>query len=229
MNACKNAAGERLVNLRPLLRIFRDYLSVDGGGQAINLTIDAQAEDSRASPDYLSFLSYMYRFFRGGFRYKIISTGSRVTSKLVEDKTDTGKLTPSHITFPTINPVHEISVPYYSQYRKLPISTEEAGIMKLNVKTDATYADILRAGNDDLTFGWLMGTPQLCPGNTKVTWNRIIAVSNGTKYTPTASKEAWERLGKGDAGGPINPPVEKASSPPNYDELRASSLMLVIV
>lgn len=211
MNACKNAAGERLVNLRPLLRIFREYLNIDGNGQDINLTINAQAEDSRASPDYLSYLSYMYRFFRGGFRYKVISSGARVTSRLVEKTGDTGKITPSHITFPTLNPIHEVSVPYYSQFRKLPISSKEVGIMQLNVKTDAAYADVLRAGNDDLTFGWLMGTPQLCPGNTKVTWNRIIAQGNSDKWQTYTSKATWDRLAVGDANGATKPPVEQAS------------------
>lgn len=179
MNACKNAAGERLVNLRPLLRIFREYLSYTGTKEeGINEIINAQAEDDKVRPDYLSYLSYMYRFFRGGFRYKILSDGERVTTNLLENGQDSGKLTPSHITFPSLNPIHEVAVPYYSQYRKLPISTNDAGIMKLRIKTDGQKADLLRAGNDDLTFGWLMGTPQLMPGNGSITWKSIEKLEN---------------------------------------------------
>lgn len=221
MNACKNAAGERLVNLRPLLRIFRHYIEVDGQGQPINLTINAQAEDNRQAPDYLSYLSYMYRFFRGGFRYKIMSDGKTVTSRLLEKQGDSGKLTPSHITFPALNPVHEISVPYYSQYRKLPISSSEAGIMQLNVKTDATSAKLLRAGNDDLTFGWLMGTPQLFPGNTEVTWSEIEAVETGKDSEDSASPETFKKLTPNLGSSPIKPPPATESS----DEFKGIPVM----
>lgn len=203
MKACKNACGERIVNLRPLLRIFREYVKSEG---VLNLTIDPQTEDNLEDPDYLSYLSYMYRFFRGGFRFKIMSDGTRVTSRLTEKANDTGKLTPSHISFPSLNPIHEISLPYYSKYRKLPISSKEAGIMKVQIKgTDVTQADLLRAGNDDLTFGWLMGTPQLVPGNSNVKWTSIDVIANENTYTNWESPNLIARLKKGAPGAPTAP------------------------
>lgn len=205
MNACKNASGERLINLRPLLRVFRDYKEV----KTLDITIDAQEEDNKNNPDYLSYLSYMYRFFRGGFRYKVISDGTQVRSRLLENENNTGKLTPSHITFPQINPMHEVSIPYYSRYRKLPISSSKDGIMKLNIKGDnTTPATLLRAGNDDLTFGWLMGTPQLVPGNLGVKWLSIEPIENVGDSVPLC-EAATKRLATGEKGKPVQPPKSK--------------------
>ncbi|QBL75902.1 putative structural polyprotein [Solenopsis invicta virus 12] len=184
MNACKNASGERIVSLRPLLRVFRNYKDIEReADQELHYTIDSQEEDDKVHPDYLSYLSYMYRFFRGGFRYKIISDGTMVETQLTEHNGTVGKLTPSHITFPNLNPMHEVSVPYYSQFRKLPISSSQDGIMKLEIKgtKDISRVRMLRAGNDDLTFGWLMGTPQLIQGNSSVTWKSIDHIQNAAE------------------------------------------------
>jgi len=126
--------------------------------------------------DYLDYLSYMYRFFRGGLRYKFFFTNTPVSSTntfnsvyfqtsifqngSTYNNIDQG---PSHITYPKLNPVHEVTVPYYSQYRKLPISVSPGErVMTLQYyANNAMGTKVLRSGADDFSYGWLMGTPQL--------------------------------------------------------------------
>lgn len=166
MEACGNIAGERIVNLRPLLRAFRDWHTYP---KTTKVTIDLQEESTKI--DYMSYLSYMYRFFRGGVRYKaIVETEGKTRSWLHPGKTQSTTQAPSHLTFNAVNPVHEINIPYYSQYRKLPISSTD-NLLNVTIQTDKeTDIQVLRAGNDDLTYGWLMGTPQLMAGPATVTW-----------------------------------------------------------
>ncbi len=210
MNACKNALGERIVSLRPLLRCFRNILKIGG-----NLELPSEKaepaiewgkpfihdfqEDFMEKPtfftDYVSYLSYMYRFFRGGNRIKFITTKvenqgeiphlfSNIANKGV-NRPSTG---PSHMTFQELNPVHEVTVPYYSQYRKLPISPirdsehpqkEDQNIMNLQITSNCkTEGFVMRSGNDDLTYGWLMGTPQLLVGASTYAWDSFCATKS---------------------------------------------------
>ncbi|UTQ50717.1 MAG: capsid protein [Novo Mesto dicistrovirus 1] len=218
MNACKNALGERITSLRPLLRCFRNILKV---GQ--NLVVpDEKAEDpisfgkpfihdfqedfmdkSTFFTDYVSYLSYMYRFFRGGNRIKFITTSYKLDdsqditteiphlySSIAKKGANRPSTGPSHMTFQNLNPVHEVTVPYYSQYRKLPISPkrkdptdwkDDENIMNLEITSNCvTNGFVMRSGNDDLTYGWLMGTPQLLVGVSTFEWNSycITKVNN---------------------------------------------------
>lgn len=188
MKACKNAAGERLVNLRPLLRCFREW-SVRNENE---FTLDVQKESTTI--DYLSFLSYMYRFFRGGMRYKILNSQGVVKSYLHPGSHSGTTMAPSHLTVASMNPFHEISVPYYSQYRKLPISIED-NLLNVTVKRtgEGDKSVIYRAGNDDLTFGWLMGTPQLMAGDATVKWQSYKKTGNGT--LPPNPEKDWRWCG----------------------------------
>lgn len=167
--------GEQIVNLRTLLRTFRTIS--DNWNLAANEktpittltdTVDAQGRD------YISYLSYLYRFYRGGRRYKFFnitplkqSQTCFVRSFLIPRNYKADEINtdgPSHITYPVINPVHEVEVPFYSQYRKIPIaSTSDKGydsslMYYTNVGTQQIVA---RAGNDDFSFGWMIGPPQL--------------------------------------------------------------------
>lgn len=211
MQACEQASGERLVSLRPLLRAFRDWRVV----KAKSVILDAQEESEHI--DYLSFLSYMYRFFRGGMRYKIISDDpSEIKSYIHPGIKRSTTQAPSHRTYPSINPFHEISIPYYTQYRKLPISVQD-NLLNVTVETTSDKEinmTILRSGNDDLTFGWLMGTPQLMAGQETVEWQTYTRV--GQENPPSDIKGMWEWLHPAATAGtcgtftappPANPPV----------------------
>lgn len=180
--ALMKGCGEQVVNLRTLLRTFRTIS--DNWSLAANVktpittltdTVDAEGRD------YLSYLSYLYRFYRGGRRYKFFNTTPLkqsqtcyVRSFLIPRNYTADEINtdgPSHITYPVINPVHEVEVPFYSQYRKIPIaSTSDKGydsslMYYTNVGTQQIVA---RAGNDDFSFGWMIGPPQLQGTTTEV-------------------------------------------------------------
>nr|QGN03907.1 CRPV capsid superfamily [Kashmir bee virus] len=180
--ALMKGSGEQVVNLRPLLRTFRTIsdnwsLAANTKTPITTLTDTTDAEGR----DYLSYLSFLYRFYRGGRRYKFFNTTPLkqsqtcyVRSFLIPRNYTADEINtdgPSHITYPVINPVHEVEVPFYSQYRKIPIaSTTDKGydsslMYYTNVGTQQIVA---RAGNDDFSFGWMIGPPQLQGTTTEV-------------------------------------------------------------
>lgn len=191
MNACKNSLGERIVSLRPLLRCFRNITTGNITHQK-PLEHDFQKDmmwDANFFTDYVSYLSYMYRFFRGGNRIKYVVTKIKpvegvvphITSNIKHQGVNEPSTGPSHLTFPQVNPVHEVTIPYYAQYRKLPISPvrsdeekdirEDENIMNLELRSNSEIEGyLMRSGNDDLTYGWLMGTPQLAVGTNSISY-----------------------------------------------------------
>jgi hypothetical protein len=184
--AAQMALGEQLVNLRMMLRCFRDVYpqydnleNRDGSGFYYSKVFQFQKEYQNTSgfyTDYLNYLSYMYRFFRGGYRYKFIpddisNTNSISTSLTFNVNQYNDIFTgPTHVTFPSLNPFHEVTVPYYSEYRRLPVSVDDdipslEVVLNLNKPSESSpQVRIMRAGNDDFTFGWLMGTPPIYQG-----------------------------------------------------------------
>nr|ACD01404.1 structural polyprotein [Israeli acute paralysis virus] len=174
-NVLMKGCGEFIVNLRTLLRTFRTItdnwiLQANTKTPITDLTniTDAQGRD------YMSYLSYLYRFYRGGRRYKFFNTTPLkqsqtcyIRSFLMPRNYSADEINvdgPSHITYPVINPVHEVEVPFYSQYRKIPIaSTSDKGYDSslMYFSNTATTQIVARAGNDDFTFGWMIGPPQL--------------------------------------------------------------------
>nr|5CDD_A Chain A, Structural polyprotein, VP1 [Israeli acute paralysis virus] len=167
--------GEFIVNLRTLLRTFRTItdnwiLQANTKTPITDLTNTTDAQGR----DYMSYLSYLYRFYRGGRRYKFFNTTPLkqsqtcyIRSFLMPRNYSADEINvdgPSHITYPVINPVHEVEVPFYSQYRKIPIaSTSDKGYDSslMYFSNTSTTQIVARAGNDDFTFGWMIGPPQL--------------------------------------------------------------------
>lgn len=181
-NVLMKGCGEQIVNLRPLLRTFRAIsdnwqLTADTKTPITKLTDNADT----VGRDYMSYLSYLYRFYRGGRRYKFFNTAPLKQSQtcylqsfLCPRNYTADEINidgPTHITYPVINPVHEVEVPFYSQYRKIPIaSTTDKGYDSslMFYSNVGTTQKVFRAGNDDFSFGWLIGPPQL-QGITKET------------------------------------------------------------
>lgn len=194
LSALLMACGEKIYNLRILLRCAReiDLQPVANviqnnavGTMSAGKPLFFNVQDDQYGKDYLSFISYMYRFFRGGLRYKVFTEatgaapgyadGSNVKSMVrsfitqnisqneIAEKIFNQTQGPTHTTYVDLNPVHEINVPYYSQYRKLPISlAPNYEVMTAAVTSNVdNVMRVLRSGNDDMSFGWLMGTPQL--------------------------------------------------------------------
>jgi len=165
-------AGERLVNLRPLLRCFRSLgnINVDREGQILS---DRVAWERK---DYVYILSFLYRFMRGGYRYKFFADDNvqgQIISTIVKNtyKDHASTTGPSHMTYNNLNPVHEIMIPYYSQFRKIPIygshTYGDANLIKGKIQTPiekGIHGELYRSGNDDLTYGWTIGSPQIYVG-----------------------------------------------------------------
>jgi hypothetical protein len=195
MEACKHALGERIVSLRPLLRCFRKIcdLELQAGSVYVHDVQTDHINDSKFIPDYLTYLSYMYRFWRGGNRLKVVATKSEEDAHVISNIAAKGAnfehCGPTHLTFPKLNPIHEVTIPFYSQYRKLPFTPDEKktvndeNVFYCNIKSSGAFKGyVLRAGNDDLTYGWLMGTPQLRVGSVGTQWAAFCA--SGQNWGP---------------------------------------------
>lgn len=177
LNAGKIVAGEMCVNLREATRSCRRHyrpVSVTNLGSVCPNIIDFR------SGGYLSVCSKIFYFFRGGVSYKLLQkTGKGLRTWLslrYKDTTNTSyteafQHCPFHFT-PAANPIHEVSVPFYSQTRRQvcsKFSSEVDGIdiempclSVANLDGSAISADdveIFTAGKDDLTFGFLIGPP----------------------------------------------------------------------
>jgi len=125
--------GESIHSLRPLLTRFTPLESFTGVGRLY----DPLYLGVPATSNLLEAVSYYYQFFRGSLRYKffvrypptdasgipcpyyymgsalIPGSGNALapTPALVPPNLTN---TPSHITYPHLNPVHEVLVPYYT-------------------------------------------------------------------------------------------------------------------
>lgn len=185
--------GERITNLRELCRRFTLYPTTNttaltaldpsyfgGEGEQYNLM--------------LWRISWMFRFYSGGTRYKIIwtptaaagqippymirSTMSIVSYSTPPQPTWSAGFTQhasdfEHISWPGIDPAHEICVPFY---RATPIAvvsnlasdpSANRPIVTVNlVGVAGTPVSVLIAGSDDFTFGVPVGTPRVARPNT---------------------------------------------------------------
>lgn len=170
--------GERIVNLRPLLRMqgYDGKLSA-GATRLIPFSMTDTKKYTLSTfnvKSYQMMLSLMYRFYRGGFRYKIFTKPSDKngcisslayggSAALVDNET----VRPLHITYNQINPVHEISLPFYSEFYRRPIHNANDDSGKNNYRFPFVWtavgeeAEIYRSGDDNLTYGWLVGPPSM--------------------------------------------------------------------
>jgi hypothetical protein len=167
----QKVAGEVVVNLRSLVRCFRyaGWLKVEKDKVVVYTPFGSEPRD------YVNFLAQMYRFSRGGLNVKLFArerAGQLRTS--VNDSAETRWFqdyfyrAPTHITYNDLNPVHEVSLPFYGKYRRVPtVPVSVSGIGKpttpvllITSSEDTTY-DVYRAGKDDLSFGCLVGPPLL--------------------------------------------------------------------
>jgi len=177
----QDCIGEKIVNLRQMLRMHRYSGTCATGDHLSPFTFKVANNPIAATVvsynrDYVTFFSNMYRFYRGGFSYKIrTSDGTYFESDLRQflgsfsSESTVNKLTPSHVTIPTLNPFHEIRVPFYSQTHRKIICDEyfyrdslDYSFPVVRITTDATGTSALYlAGNDDLSYGWLVGPPNM--------------------------------------------------------------------
>lgn len=161
IDACSTVCGEMCVNLRESTRSFREASKLADSTQVITMV-------NTSLGGYLEMCSNIYAFYRGGLSFKIIAKDSSepVFSTLSFGGKD-GDL-PSHFTASSVTPIHEVSVPYYTGYRRVATNTE--------IVVPGLYAPTLNVGNyagekvsarwfvggkDDLNFSYLIGPATL--------------------------------------------------------------------
>lgn len=176
LKATKVVAGEECISLREATRSFRKfrtYTDLKNFYRFPNVL-------TYGFNGYLGVCANIFYFYRGGLSHKVVShTPQALYSYLSvfidEDPTkqDSFEQCPFHYT-PENNPVHEISIPFYSETRRRVCNDArgvgEGSLIDKRVpfaqlrKPDQSSIgdiDIFTAGKDDLTFGFLMGPPLL--------------------------------------------------------------------
>jgi hypothetical protein len=209
IDPCKYSIGEYVSNLRYLTRRFAPTqnitsLATGPAWSFPNYYFGSAFNPGGASPDDITnfkitpveYISYLYRFFRGGMRWKAMYSGpvtaggyqefllahglptareaSSITTSLY-DRLFKSTNTFIHRTFNTVNPVAEVTVPFYSQ---VPVRAivgtdvaqpsfleDSATIYKVQTYSGSgsDNVEVFRAASDDFSFGWLVGPPRLRP------------------------------------------------------------------
>lgn len=205
---CKVSIGEMVTNLRYLTRRFspaQEFIP-DAGSLTLSLPNYYFGEiykPTNVLANYrivpLDYISYIYRFFRGGMRWKamyscpvtaggyqdlVLEHGPAGPRVITELKATAANLYDALVlrtntffnrTFNTLNPVNEITAPYFSQTHIRPVLSSNAVQPTLMEDSNTIYrlksfssgstesVTIFKAAADDFTFGWLIGPPFLRP------------------------------------------------------------------
>lgn len=174
MTAAKTVAGENCLNLREACKAFRWVRNFD------QLEIILPNNVTYKLRSYLGVCANIFYFFRGGLSYKIVSWKGQnlysfISSNPADDVKDPDLFQncPFHFT-PANNPVHEVTMPFYSQSRRqicnyLPDTSDDRLVRKdepfVRVLspggTQPTALDVFMAAKDDFSFGFLIGAPIL--------------------------------------------------------------------
>jgi hypothetical protein len=167
--------GELLVSARALTRAFRRKLT------AVDITSPIRTTVSDLTGGYVTRISNMFCFWRGGLAYKFYSPnldevdGYQIRSEILGSfpTTTVRNINPvTHTTFSSLNPFHEVNIPFYSTTRRAitndgqaegaaPASKFRPSVL---LTTNHANLDVLVAGKDDLNMGFLYGCcPQRYP------------------------------------------------------------------
>lgn len=179
IKAATSVAGEICMNLRQATRAFRPHMDLPRVYQSGPLILP-NIPDYRMN-GYLGLCSMIYYFYRGGLSYKILDldgTGLKTSVQVTRhgDAFESDSNAPFHFT-PSNNPIHEVSVPFYSQKRRNVSSRKETAAGDLGSvdpaaphvvlrKFDGSVPDSARvpfytAAKDDFTFGFMVGSPTI--------------------------------------------------------------------
>lgn len=167
ITACKTVCGEMVTSLRALTRAHRVNAAPSSlmGGRFFHTLPRSEWGG------YIGMCSDIYAFYRGGFSFKFVTKpGFRLYSTLAA-LTDISyqwdEYGASHFTDTTLNPVHEVQVPFYSPTRRsltnwqMPDSDKPQHNPPIffNQSTEDIVEAVMIGGKDDLTFGYLIGPP----------------------------------------------------------------------
>jgi len=183
LNSTKIVAGEMCTNLREATRAYRIHKTgIKKIDQTTKQNICPNVIDWRTG-GYLTVCSYIYYFFRGGIGFKILDkagTGLKTYLSILDSETNVedDSNCPFHYTPPN-NPLHEVSVPFYSQTRrqvcsKVILKANGEELFESHLDPELPYvrvkslqdveiadntADLYVGAKDDLTFGFMIGPP----------------------------------------------------------------------
>lgn len=176
--ALLKSSGDAILNLRSLCKIHNSIGPID----ADIYYLGQYGTETRR--DFIAYIGYLYKMQRGGFRYKALVRPSKSEMFTSSYSDDNNVRRPYHVTFPALNPVHEISAPYYSPYRRLVTNIDRSKDpnafaflpnlwFSTNVKNPDTAdksprGTMFRAGDDDFSYGWLIGPPPIYPRSSDV-------------------------------------------------------------
>lgn len=204
VSPCKMSIGEYVPNLRYLTRRFGIVQTKATSTEDLYVELPSYyftrvfnpANDNLATYQIspVDYISWLYRFFRGGIRWKFLATSNGLdqgfqeavlvndfeSSRTITDVTETvfnsifvAAQSFWHRVYTILNPVLEITVPYYSQTPVRPIVGGDTKQPKLLDDNAVLYhshitggsgsVNILKAAHDDFSFGWLVGPPKLRP------------------------------------------------------------------
>lgn len=188
--------GEVINNLRPLTRRYMYDYSWLTPGTSNQITLDPAfffGNNSVSTRAPLNYIARMYVFYKGGVRYKIfnqqatpaigtrammfatsgeiISTSPRSYQTVPANATSPGGGRFMNLQFIDINPVMEITCPFYSNVpmqivSKTYITSNHLRMIYKYFDSSDPAADgntgwILKAASDDFSFGYLVGAPLL--------------------------------------------------------------------
>jgi hypothetical protein len=176
--------GESVTSLREIIKRSTLYFS----GTTTVLTIDPNYFTSQPNEvNAVAYISRLFRFWRGGMRYKIFFQGfdannpvNRVITTLALTPWPTSPAAPNvlassgpvlgklqHVTYPYINPTVEVEIPFYQAtpfavISSLAIYNGTQFVNYLNLTSTSlspiSYT-VYSAAADDFSFGYQVGTP----------------------------------------------------------------------
>lgn len=171
LRASLAVAGERIHNIRALTRAHREMNTSIATNNMLNCNVGANLGG------YIGRVSNLYTFYRGGLSFKFMPltiddvpvTGScRSRLFTTRNGTTSKSVRPmEHTTFWTVNPVHEVVVPFYGNTRRMICNTNEAedptasSLRSVGVHVASTLTPLraLVGAKDDLTMSYLIGVP----------------------------------------------------------------------
>jgi len=162
LEALSKANGDACFNLRALSRSF---WYMDTFQKAKSTSYEFMDINFK---DVISYISPLYRFYRGGLRYKFAIKSNNCPA-LGCSLATVGNiaLSPYHFTYYHINPILEVSVPFNVPARRMVMGatfnyyqTPAVTLTQLASEvTSSEIATVYRAADDDFSLGWLVGPP----------------------------------------------------------------------
>jgi len=168
LSATKTVGGEMCVSLRQATRGFRRTL-VDKPVWKTNLSNDHGG--------YLAVCNNLFSFYRGGLSFKFVAR-TPVLQSVLDDNTNSQvtlfsqRHLPSHFTVTNTTPIHEVTVPYYSTYRRAVTDEDIDPLVNtqfpnLRLFSDEKYTPVTTedspvtfvAAKDDFNCSFLIGPP----------------------------------------------------------------------